>query len=111
MPEVAGEGLSAKSQTLCFRKGAVAETDAGVNCFFRLLGSMGSMQVKSVLVVLSADKILRERNPVLRPGRYLIFTERPWGSTVDSCLVKRINERSRIPFGIPAATSQPLDRA
>ncbi len=64
---------------------------------------------ESVVALLDVRHVLAEAVRVLRPGGRLIVNERVWKATASQSEVDHLNALSRDIYGIPAATTQPLD--
>ena len=69
-----------------------------------------AVYAESVVALLDVDAIIAECARVLKPGGRLVFNERIWRSGTSQPEVDRVNALSRQVYGIPAATSRPLDR-
>jgi SAM-dependent methyltransferase len=69
-----------------------------------------ALYVESVMALLDIAVVLHECARVLRPGGRLALNERIWKPGLTRKDVAIVNDASRQAFGIPAATSEPLDR-
>jgi SAM-dependent methyltransferase len=87
----------------------LVQADANCPLPFRN-ASFDALYVESVMALLDLDVVLPECARVLRPGGRLVLTERIWKPGLTRKDVAIVNDASRQAFGIPAATSEPLDR-
>lgn len=87
----------------------LAQADAGHTLPF-VDAAFDVAYAESVVALLDAERVIGECFRVLCPGGHLALTERIWKSGVPQALVDEINTLSSRLFGVPAGTSEPLDR-